>query len=410
MKLSQMDLDYELRKLEESKIPEGVKERIKEFLSELKYEKITEVRRRNYCQRLRKVAGWIPDEFLRPGKDDIKKVLEILSSDKYAQWTYITYINMMKRFYKWHMGNNEVYPDFIRWVKRPKTPEQKIKANNLIKPEEVKALVVSAKNARDRAFFYTLYDSGCRLGEILSMKVKDLAFDDYGALMYVTGKTGYRQVRIVGNSIPYLKSWLHDHPESNNPDAFLFCGLSDEIRGRQLTYDDIYSLLRKSARRAGIRKRIYPHLFRHTRATVLASKVTEAPLEAQMGWIHGSRQTRTYVHLSGHEQDKAILKANGIQFNEENHILEDRPEKCPRCGDPNPRNTNYCMHCWLPLTTDAVVDLQEKQDHIESELKRRGDISPDVQAILNNIPETEKTGFLATIIEATLRHRRDKKL
>ncbi len=46
---------------------------------------------------------------------------------------------------------------------------------------------------------------------------------------------------------------------------------------------------------------------------ILASKVAEAPLESQMGWVHGSRQTRTYIHLSMRDHDNAILKAYGIK-------------------------------------------------------------------------------------------------
>ncbi|MCL4444688.1 MAG: site-specific integrase [Candidatus Thermoplasmatota archaeon] len=45
----------------------------------------------------------------------------------------------------------------------------------------------------------------------------------------------------------------------------------------------MYKFMRKGLQEAKIERRIYPHLFRHTRATILASGVTEAPLEAQMG-------------------------------------------------------------------------------------------------------------------------------
>jgi len=46
-------------------------------------------------------------------------------------------------------------------------------------------------------------------------------------------------------------------------------------------------LSKRTLGRAGIKRRIYPHLFRHTRATILASRVTEGPLEAQMGGYMG---------------------------------------------------------------------------------------------------------------------------
>ena len=83
------------------------------------------------------------------------------------------------------------------------------------------------------------------------MKIKDFSFDYFGALLKVTGKTRFRHVRIVGNSIAYLLAWLGNHPQKNDPDnAILFCSLLEKILGRNLTYADVYSILRKSAKRA----------------------------------------------------------------------------------------------------------------------------------------------------------------
>jgi site-specific recombinase XerD len=105
----------------------------------------------------------------------------------------------------------------------------------------------------------------------------------------VTGKTGFRNVRIVGNSIAHMKAWISDHPKRNDPDSIVFVNISRKLTGRPMTYDDLRMVLKRTAERAGIRRRIYPHLLRHTRATILAGKaIGNAPLENQMGWILGS--------------------------------------------------------------------------------------------------------------------------
>ena len=116
------------------------------------------------------------------------------------------------------------------------------------------------------------------------MRIKDLRFDDYGAIISVTGKTGFREVRIIGNSIYYLKEYLNDHPLKDH-DSWLFIMKNNE----RMSYDEVRSMILRAKRRSGIKRRIYPHLFRHTRASIMASKVAEAPLESQMGWVHGSR-------------------------------------------------------------------------------------------------------------------------
>ena len=128
-----------------------------------------------------------------------------------------------------------------------------------------------------------------------------------------------------------------------------------------------------------------------------------------MGWIHGSRQTRTYVHLSGRDQDNAILKAYGMKVDEDGTINEERPDKCPRCGIPNIKGSDYCSHCWLPLSTKAVIELQEKQDKIATRLYDEGKIKPEVMAIIKRMPESEKTGILSTIIEDAIREREESK-
>lgn len=45
------------------------------------------------------------------------------------------------------------------------------------------------------------------------MRIKDLSFYEFGAVLKATGKTGFGQVRIVGNSIAYLRAWLDNYPK-----------------------------------------------------------------------------------------------------------------------------------------------------------------------------------------------------
>jgi hypothetical protein len=70
--------------------------------------------------------------------------------------------------------------------------------------------------------------------------------------------------------------------------------------------------LNKIAKKAGINKRIHPHLFRHSRATYMANFLTEAQMNAYFGWVQGSSMPSIYVHLPGCDIDDAVLKANGI--------------------------------------------------------------------------------------------------
>ncbi len=407
MAFSNMSIDYERKMLSKESIPEAVKKAIANFVDgDLILENIGERRRMNYYQRLRVAARWIPDSFLNPSKEDIKKIMLQLN-DGYSEWTRDTYIKMLKKFYRKTLPKKK-FESLFEDV-RIKQPRQKIQQSDLITVEEVKAMIDSCNNARDRAIISTLYDSGCRIGELLLMKIRSVRFDNYGAVLEVPfeGKTGTRSVRIIGDSVPYLRAWLDNHPVRNDLNAPLFCNISEGIRGRAMTYDDVRKALRSSLKRAGITKRIYPHLFRHTRASILASRVAEAPLEAQMGWVPGTKQMATYVHLSGKQTDMAILKAYGVEV-QESGITEPKPVKCPRCGELNPSEGSYCRKCWLPLTIEATLDLKEKEEHIQKELESKGMINPQVKALIENMPDSEKTGILASIIEMALKEKEKK--
>ena len=115
---------------------------------------------------------------------------------------------------------------------------------------------------------------------------------------------------------------------------------------------------------AGIKKRIYPHLFRHSRATALANHLTEAQMKVYLGWTQSSNMTSVYIHLSGKETDVAILKANGIKVEEEEPITEIKPTKCPRCKTDNSATNKYCKMCSMAL------DDQIKKKMIVEESKR----------------------------------------
>ena len=85
-------------------------------------------------------------------------------------------------------------------------------------------------------------DSGCRIGELLTLRIKNIQFDDYGGVLLVTGKTGQRRVRII-HSVQRLQTWLDQPPSHNNPEAVVFCSISNKSKGAQLSYEAVSRLL-----------------------------------------------------------------------------------------------------------------------------------------------------------------------
>ncbi len=393
----ELNLEKELKRLSNENTLEINKQKIREFLDDIKLEGLSEIRRLNYCQRLRIVARWVPDKFLDPDKSTLKQIMLKLS-DGYSEWTVTTYQKMLKKFYRYVLSKAK-YDEISGMIKINSNPASRIKPDSLITKEEVRTFIDQSYNTRDQALFSLLYDSGCRIGELLGMDIKDVGFDDYGAIIRVSGKTGYRQVRIVGDSIVYLRSWIDNHPLKNNPNSPLFCGLKDSIMHDRLNYRDVYAIIKRVSKRVGETRRIYPHLFRHTRATLLASKVAEAPLESQMGWVHGSKQTRTYVHLSMRDQDNAILKAYGIDIKEDDKIKEDRPKQCPRCGELNPSDATYCKRCWLPFDIKLAIELEQSKKQAEQVIQSSDIVDPLTKKILDTVDDSNKIKILLEILK-----------
>ena len=103
-------------------------------------------------------------------------------------------------------------------------------------------------------------------------------------------------------------------------------------RHEPLNYEGARALFRRLARKTGLRKRVYSHLMRHTRATELANVLTEAQMKEYLGWVQGSDMPSVYVHLCGRDVDNALLRAHGITVTEESKPkMELTMTTCPRC-------------------------------------------------------------------------------
>jgi integrase/recombinase XerD len=185
-----------------------------------------------------------------------------------------------------------------------------------------------------------LYESGCRIGELMMLRIKHISFDEFGALILVDGKTGPRRVRLI-SSVPYLNDWLRNYPGEYSRDSFLWVGST----GNLIRYSRASYIIRNLARKAGIRKSIHPHLFRHSRATFLANHLTEAQMKEMFGWTRDSDMAGVYVHLSGRDVDHALLRVNGVSRPEARKENALKPIVCEQCQEQNLYTNKICSRC-----------------------------------------------------------------
>jgi integrase len=365
-------LKRSIERLRNSEISERNKQIILKFHNECFAEGLSIKRVLKYLCYLPKFARLLKKDFDKANKDDIKQLVAKIEKMECAERTKYDLKVCIKKFYKWLKGDNEIYPPEVRWIKC------RIKANKtlpeeLLSESEVKKLIETASNLRDKALISTLYEGGFRIGELLAMKIKHVDFTDNIARVTVPkeGKTGVRKILLI-NSIPYLSNWIAHHPDKNNPNAYLWVCIGTTNHNKLMCYNTVRKLLRNWAEKAGIKKRVNPHSFRHSRATCLANKLTESQLKQYFGWTQGSKMAAVYVHLSGRDVDEAILEMHGLRKPEEKPENQLAPKKCPRCEKLNETTANICFQCGLPLDIKIALDFRKKEKALLSLL------SPDI--------------------------------
>ena len=322
-----------------------------------------------HCLRL--LAKRLRKPFREATKDDLIALVGNLERSDYAEHTKYDLKVMLKMFYKWRKGNDEYAPPEIAWLKKSKKNLDHKLPEDLLTEDEVLRMTEAAINPRDKTLILVLYETGCRIGELLSLQMKNVNFDQYGAVLRVSGKTGDRRVRII-SSAPVLASWLNAHPQVKNPEAWLwFQYKNNKKTDKCLRHGTVYATLKKIAKRAGIQKKVYPHLFRHSRATALANKLTEAQMKEHFGWVQGSEMAATYVHLSGRDVDNAFLKMHGLVQAENAQEEKLKLRICQRCKEHNSPSSKFCTKCGLPLdeqTMATIENTREKSDNLMNKL------------------------------------------
>jgi integrase len=260
---------------------------------------------------LRKASKIFDKNLKDATKADVVRVVAEIERANLSDRTKLNEKKSLKRFYKW-MNGDEEFPENVKWIKASRGKGKRILPENLLTEEEVKKIAEAAINQRDRALVLVLYESGCRIGEVLSLRKRNVQLDGYGAVLVVDGKTGPRRVRIIA-SAPAVANWLDHHPHEDNPDAALWVSFDRLASSMPLQYAACRKMLQELASRARISKKVNPHSFRHARASKLANSLTESQMKEYLGWTQDSNMASVYVHLSGRDIDNALLRVNGLK-------------------------------------------------------------------------------------------------
>ena len=347
-----------------------------------------------YMNRLLIIGRRIDVDFDKATEADIKRLLAKLTNEGYtvkkAGTTTLTkhysdssindYKVTLKKFYKWIGGGK--YPEAVEFIKIKGNNGRKL-PEDILTREDAQKIIASTIHQRDRAMVHILWEAGVRIGELLGLKIKDVNFDNNGAIIMVNGKTGQRRVRLV-TAVNDLAEWLKIHPDKDNREADLWTIHGVRNNGKRATYASVRMMLSRVAKRAGVQKRANPHAFRHASASFYASFLNEAQLNERYGWVHGSKMTGVYVHMSGKQLDDAILRIHGKAPEEEQDKLDKK--SCPRCDKEHDISTKYCGDCGMPLDLEIAMNLENKREEFEDKIAPIMEVlkDPEVQKLIAN--------------------------
>jgi len=381
-------LDLYMKKIKESNLSEVDKKDIEAFHNEVFARGLTKSRALFYIQKIWVLTKMKAKDFRDLNKTDMKDLItKIETNDCYTAWTKAGYKITLRKFYQFLRGyewNSKKYPKEVDWFSLTVKKKDR-KLPTILTEEEVLNLIKNANNLRDKALISVLYEGGFRVGELLNVKIKDVSFNEYGSKMVVSGKTGGRIILLVSSRL-FLNEWLEYHPNKDDPEGYLWASFATKNKGERLGYQYVRKMLKGISRKSGIKKRIYPHLFRHSRATHLATKLTESQMKQYFGWEQDSKMTGVYIHLSGKQLDDSILEIHGL-INKEKKKEQLDPIKCERCGFVNDIGIEFCKQCNLPLTTSAIIKIQEEQKKREKEYIDLMDREKLLDFIRSNIKE-----------------------
>lgn len=179
-------------------------------------------------------------------------------------------------------------PDVVSFLSWPKDPD---KLPVVLSVQEVNAILDALDSLKYRMFFTTLYATGMRIGECCQLETGDIDAER-GVIHVRHGKGGHqRQVMLSPRLLQVLRAyWRVERP----PQPYMFTTAT----GRPLDRNVARRALRRATTKAGVAKRVTPHMLRHSFATHLLDSGTELRI-IQVLLGHASIHTTTrYARVS----------------------------------------------------------------------------------------------------------------
>ncbi len=248
-----------------------------------------------------------PDELT---SEDISQFLEFIHESGFNHRSQARILSGVKGFFKYLILEEVIDQDPSTLIEGPKMTR---KLPDILSVEEIDAMEATfdlskPEGQRNKAIIETLYSCGLRVSELVNFRLTDINFDQ-GFIRVVGKGDKERMVPIGHKATKEIKLYMPDRHSLPKIDKASENIVFLNRRGRKLTREMIFTIVKNAAKDAGITKSISPHTLRHSFATHLVEGGCDIRVVQEMLGHESILTTEIYTHL-----DRQYLRDTIIRF------------------------------------------------------------------------------------------------
>jgi integrase/recombinase XerD len=255
-----------------------------------------------YRRDLAKFAQWLTQHrgksLLNGDSADIQAYLGHLFAKKTHASSAARLLSSLKRYYRHALRQGTIRTDPTLRIDAPKLPRPLPKS---LTEGDVESLLAAprvddALGLRDRAMLETLYASGLRVSELVTLKLPQVS-EDMGVVRVIGKGSKERLVPLGAEALAWIRRYLRE----GRP-ALLARRAADELfvtaRGGGMTRQAFWQLIRRYAKQAGLDKPLSPHTLRHAFATHLLNHGADLRVVQLLLGHSDISTTQIYTHVA----------------------------------------------------------------------------------------------------------------
>ncbi len=200
-------------------------------------------------------------------------------------------VNAIKFYYEKVLKRHKEYYDIER-------PRREKRLPDVLSKHEIAAMMRATENKKHKCLIATIYSCGLRRSEAVTLKVEDI--DSKRMQVKIRGAKGKkdRYVPLAKNTLTHLREYYKEE----RPVVYLF----EAKKGKKYSRTSINNVIKNTAAKAKICKRVYPHILRHSFATHNLEQGMDLRLIQELLGHESSKTTEIYTHVS--QKDFAKFK------------------------------------------------------------------------------------------------------